>query len=66
MADSQYNGLILKAGAGLELRFRLAPLEDHDQALTARHARPSKDEKAVVEQPHCRNVEKFAANARKR
>ncbi|TML42262.1 MAG: helix-turn-helix transcriptional regulator [Actinobacteria bacterium] len=29
------------AGAGLELRFRLAPLEDHDQVLAARQARRS-------------------------
>jgi transcriptional regulator with XRE-family HTH domain len=54
------------AGAGLELRFRLAPLDDHDQVLTARDARRSKAEKAVVERRHRRNVEKFAANARKR
>lgn len=54
------------AGAGLELRFRLAPLDDHDQVLTARHAGRSKAGKAVVEQRHRRNVEKFAVNARKR
>jgi hypothetical protein len=38
----------------------------NDQVLTVRHARRSKAEKAVVEQRHRRNVEKFAANARKR
>ena len=54
------------AGAALELRFRLAPLDDHDRVLAARHARRSKAEKAVVEERHRRNVEKFAANARKR
>ncbi len=54
------------AGAGLELCFRLAPLDDHDQVLAARHARRSKAEKTAVEERHRRNVEKFAANARKR
>ncbi len=29
------------AGSGLELRLRLAPLDDHDRVLTARRARPS-------------------------
>jgi transcriptional regulator with XRE-family HTH domain len=54
------------AGAGLELRFRLAPLDDHDQVLAARHAGRNKAEKAAVEQRHRRNIEKFAINARKR
>jgi transcriptional regulator with XRE-family HTH domain len=54
------------AGAGLELRFRLAPLDDHDRVLAVRHARRSKAEKAAVEERHRRNVSKFAANARKK
>ena len=53
------------AGAGRELRFRLAKLDDHDRVLSARHARRSKSEKAAVEQRHRRNVSKFAANAKK-
>jgi transcriptional regulator with XRE-family HTH domain len=54
------------AGAGLELRFRLEKLDDHDRVLAARHARRTKSEKATVEQRHRRNVSKFAANAKKR
>jgi transcriptional regulator with XRE-family HTH domain len=54
------------AGAGLELRFRLAPRDDHDRVLAARHARRSKAEKATVEERHRRNVSKSAANARKK
>jgi transcriptional regulator with XRE-family HTH domain len=48
------------AGAGLELRFRLEPLDDHDRVLEARHDRRSKQEKAAVEERHRRNVSKFA------
>ncbi len=54
------------AGVGLELRFRLAPLDDHDRVLAARHARRSKAEKAVVEERRGRNVAQFAADARKK
>ena len=54
------------AGAGLELRFRLAELDDHDRVLEARHARRSKSERTAVEERHRRNVSKFAANARKK
>ena len=48
------------AGAGLELRFRLEKLDDHDRVLAARHARRSKSEQAAVEERHRRNVGKFA------
>jgi transcriptional regulator with XRE-family HTH domain len=54
------------AGAGKELRFRLAELDDHDRVLAARHAGRSKFERAAVEQRHRRNVAKFAANVKKR
>lgn len=54
------------AGSGLELRFQLAPLDDHDRVLAARQTRRSKAEKDVVTERHRRNVAKFAANARKR
>ena len=54
------------AGAGLELRFRLDKLDDHDRVLNARHARRSKTEEAAVEQRHRRNVAQFAGNAKKR
>lgn len=48
------------AGAGLELRFRLEKLDDHDRVLATRHARRSKSEKEAVEERHRRNVAKFA------
>ncbi|MGH8994703.1 MAG: helix-turn-helix domain-containing protein [Acidimicrobiales bacterium] len=54
------------AGAGMELRFRLAELDDHDRVLAERHARRSKEQIAGVEQRHRRNVSSFAANAKKR
>lgn len=54
------------AGCGLELRFRLAPIDDHDRVLTERHARRSKSEQNVAEARHRSNVAQFAANARKR
>lgn len=54
------------AAAGLELRFRLAPLEDHDQVLAARQTRRSGPQKKAAEARHIRNVEKFAANAKRR
>jgi transcriptional regulator with XRE-family HTH domain len=53
------------AGAGMELRFHLAEIDDHDRVLAARHARRSEAEKAKVEQRHRRNVSKFAAGAKK-
>jgi transcriptional regulator with XRE-family HTH domain len=52
------------AGAGLELRFRLAPLEDHDRVLVERQARRSPEERAAAEARHRRNVAGFAGNAR--
>ncbi len=54
------------AGAGLELRFRLDELDDHDRVLKARNARRSKTEEAAVERRHERNVTQFADNAKKR
>ncbi len=53
------------AGAGLELRFQLDKLDDHDRVLAARHARRSTSEKEAVERRHQRNVAKFA-NAKRR
>jgi transcriptional regulator with XRE-family HTH domain len=53
------------AGAGQELRFELAKLDEHDRVLAARHTRRSSVEKAAVEQSHRRNVARFAANAKK-
>jgi transcriptional regulator with XRE-family HTH domain len=54
------------AGAGLELRFRLEKVDDHDRVLKARHARRSASEKAAVEDRHRRNISRFAANDKKR
>lgn len=53
------------AGAGKELRFRLAELDDHDHVLAVRHARRSQSEKTVAEQRHRRNVETFVASGAK-
>ena len=52
------------AGAGLEVRFRLSQLDDHDRVLAARQARRSKAEKVAVEQRHRRNVERFAGKSK--
>lgn len=52
------------AGAGLELRLRLAPLDDHDLVLAARQARRSPAERRAADTRHRNNVERFAANAR--
>lgn len=54
------------SGAGLELRFRLAPIEDHDQTLAQRQTRRTASEKKVAAARHARNVEQFAANAKRR
>ena len=52
------------AGAGLEIRFRLAPRDDHDQVLAAREARRSGSLKASTAARHAHNLEQFAANSR--
>jgi transcriptional regulator with XRE-family HTH domain len=44
------------AGTGMELRFRLEKLDEHDRVLAARHATRSKDEKAAVERRHRLNA----------
>lgn len=54
------------AGAGLELRFRLAPSDDHDEVLSRRQARRSAPQKAVAAARHADNVGQFAANAKPR
>lgn len=54
------------SGAGLELHFRLAPIEGHDQTLAARQTRRTASEKKVAAARHARNVEQFAANAKRR
>jgi transcriptional regulator with XRE-family HTH domain len=52
------------AGAGLELRLRLAPIDEHDRVLTARRNRRSPQEQAILDARHGENVAQFAANAR--
>jgi len=52
------------AGAGLEIRFRLAPLDDHDQVLSDRDERRSTAERARELARHRRNVAVVAANAK--
>lgn len=54
------------AGAGLEIRFRLAPKEDHDQILDARQARRSPAQEAAAAARHAHNLEQFAANSKPR
>lgn len=54
------------AGAGLELRFRLAPVDNHDRVLVARQSRRSGQQKAAAAARHAHNVEQFAANAKRR
>lgn len=54
------------AGAGLELRLRLAPLDEHDRVLAARQARRSPAERRAADARHRKNVEQFAANARRK
>lgn len=54
------------AGAGLEIRFRLAPREDHDQILAARQARRSPAQRAATAARHAHNLEQFAANSKGR
>jgi transcriptional regulator with XRE-family HTH domain len=54
------------AGAGLELRLRLAPMDDHDEVLAARQARRSAQQKKAAATRHAHNVAQFAANAKPR
>jgi transcriptional regulator with XRE-family HTH domain len=54
------------AGAGLELRFRLMPLDDHDQVLTTIEERRTSEERAGELARHRRNVRAVAANAKPR
>jgi transcriptional regulator with XRE-family HTH domain len=51
------------AGAGLELRLRLAPLDDHDAVLAARHDRRSPTDQAALDARHRENVAQFRSNA---
>jgi transcriptional regulator with XRE-family HTH domain len=53
------------AGAGLEVRFRLMPLDDHDEVLRARDQRRSPLERTAKTSRHRRNVAAFAANAKR-
>jgi transcriptional regulator with XRE-family HTH domain len=54
------------AGAGLELRFRLAPMDEHDQVLTSRQVRRSGQQKTAAAARHAHNVAQFAANTKRR
>jgi len=54
------------AGAGLEIRFRLMPRDDHDQVLNAREEHRSSAERAVEFARHRRNVAAVAENAKSR
>jgi transcriptional regulator with XRE-family HTH domain len=40
------------AGAGVEVRYRLEPLDDHDRLLAAEHARRSPAEREMLEARH--------------
>jgi transcriptional regulator with XRE-family HTH domain len=52
------------AGAGLELRFHLAPLDEHDKVMATRQSRRSPSERVAADSRHRRNVEQFAANTK--
>lgn len=52
------------AGAGVELRYRLEPIEDHDEALEAEHSRRSPSEQKAVENAHADFVAKVVAGGR--
>jgi transcriptional regulator with XRE-family HTH domain len=54
------------AGAGLELRFRLAPMDQHDHVLAKRQARRSSQERTAAAARHAHNVAQFEANAKRR
>jgi transcriptional regulator with XRE-family HTH domain len=54
------------AGAGAELRFRLAPLDDHDRVMAARQQRRSPDQKKTAAARHAHNVDQFTANTKRR
>jgi transcriptional regulator with XRE-family HTH domain len=54
------------AGAGVELRIRLAPIDEHDQVLATRQARHSDQRRTADEVRHAHNVSQFAANAKRR
>jgi len=53
------------AGADKELRFRLAPIDDHDQVLRARQARRLPAAKEAAAARHRRNVAAFSANPKR-
>ena len=52
------------AGAGLELRLRLAPIDNHDAVLAGRHDRRSPEDQATLDARHQKNLAQFASNAR--
>jgi transcriptional regulator with XRE-family HTH domain len=54
------------AGAGVELRFRLAPIDEHDQVLASGEARRSGQQKRKAAARHAQNVAQFGANAKRR
>lgn len=48
------------AGAGLELRLRLAPLDDHGAVLAARNGQRPPADRAALDARHRENVSQFA------
>ena len=55
----------LLAAAGLEMRVRLEPVDDHDAVLDAIDRLRSIEERERVAAGHLRNVERFAAGGRR-
>jgi transcriptional regulator with XRE-family HTH domain len=49
------------AGTGLELRLRLAPIDNHDAVLAARHVRRSPEDQAAVDARHQQNLAQFGS-----
>ncbi|MGO9559859.1 MAG: helix-turn-helix domain-containing protein [Acidimicrobiales bacterium] len=53
------------AGAGVEMRYRLAPLEDHDSVLAVRNARRSPARRKEVADAHAAFVTKVVDGGRR-
>ncbi len=53
------------AGAGVEVRYRLEPLEDHDRVLAAEHALRSPAEQGAAELAHAAFVSKVVEGGRR-
>ena len=53
------------AGAGVEVRYRLEPLDDHDRVLVADHAMRSPADRTAVEAAHATFLDKVVEGGRR-